>query len=207
MYFKLKFSYHISTDFYFLLFRHFSQQRKVIPKVQNLSFSFINQSCIQLCYHKNGIKLVSGFYWSLYISLKNNKTVFQGIYLKNYTCRDFLLNVINFKCTNFTMEALIVLPVCNTSIFVNVTVIYDVNTPFYSFSDKKYSYVKAEFLKVTLESSMSSFIITNSWIYCLLIVSWLICWHFIKSTIDFIFLKQCLYFPFLYHNLSAFCLS
>lgn len=87
--------------FYFFHFRHFSWWRKLILEVQNLSFSFINQMCIQLCYHKKGIKLVNGFYWSVHISLKNNKTnilvhLFEKLHLQSFS----------IQCDKFQMHKL-----------------------------------------------------------------------------------------------------
>ena len=45
------------------------------------------------------------------------RPIFQGIYLKKYACKDFLLKVINFRCMHYTMEALILLPVRETNFF------------------------------------------------------------------------------------------
>lgn len=114
------------------------QTNKLISEVKNLSFFDCKSKFhIVMLSHIKSIKLVNGFYCSLYTyHWRIIKPIFLGIYLKNYTYRDFLLNVINFKCINFTREALILLSVCDISIFINVTVICSINTLFFSLLTK-----------------------------------------------------------------------
>lgn len=109
--------------------------KQLIPEVKNLTFFLqIKVSCSYIIINKD-TKLVIRFYWSLYTLLKNKTSISRNLFAK-YTCRNFLLNVIFFKCTKFTEESLILLPVQETFFLINVTVIYTVNTLFYSVTNK-----------------------------------------------------------------------
>lgn len=152
-----------------------------------------------LSYHKKSIKLVNSFYWSLYTSLKNKKMGISGHLFEKYTCRDFLLNVINFRCTNFTMETLSAclwhkhFHKCHRYLYYK--------HPFLFLHWQNNSYHKAEFLKLTWESAMSWFSY-DQWLEMLCGQNMVlkICWHFIEPGINFLSLKQCQCFPSLYHG-------
>lgn len=139
------------------------EKKNIIPEVENLSFPLYKSKLqvVMLSYHKKSIKLANSFYWSLHTSLKNKKMGISGHLFEKYTCRDFLLNVINFRCTNFTMETLICLPVCDISIFINVTDIYIINTLFYSFTDKIIPITKQSFLNLLENLPCPGSLMTN----------------------------------------------